>query len=336
MNFKGIDICCPQCRGELDRPRESELVCRACSHRFPVLLDIPDLRIFPDPYVDVETERQKAFRIAERFHEFDFRGLVDFYYSITDVVKPELAEKYKASLFAAEARARSWLAAWEADAGGPGTALVEIGCGTAPLLLAAKNYKLRVGVDIAFRWLVMGKKRLADAGLDLPLICACAEALPFRAPFCDRAVADSTIEHFTDQPKALAEIHRVMRLGAYLYIATPNRFTLGPDPQTKIWMGTWLPKKWTDAIVVRSGGLAPQRTLLTRSGLEKLLRGVGFDEIKILLPTFPEEQRRYLSKTLRWLVRAYDLAGALPVSRQLLFLFGPLFLATARKPPASH
>ncbi len=331
MNFKGVEICCPHCRGEINRPSESELACIACSRRFPVLLDIPDLRIFPDRYQDVEAERRKAFRVAERFHEFDFRGLVEFYYSITDVVKPALAEKYKSSLFAAEPRARAWLAAWEAATGGAGTTLLEIGCGSAPLLLAAKHYKLRAGVDIAFRWLVMGKKRLDDAGLDLPLICACAEALPFRKEFCDRVVADSTLEHLTDQEKALSEAARVMHPGGYLYVATPNRFSLGPDPQTKIWAGSWLPQKWTAAIVTQQGGLAPMRRLLSKGALARLLREAGFTDVKIYLPTFPKEQSALFSAGMRAVVMLYHLFLKLPVARQLMTMVGPVFLSVARK-----
>ena len=45
-----------------------------------------------------------------------------------------------------------------------GTAL-DLGCGTAPLSIAAtKRYKVVAGVDIAFRWLVVAKKRVAEMG----------------------------------------------------------------------------------------------------------------------------------------------------------------------------
>lgn len=278
MDFKGIDICCPACRGELERPGDAEMVCRGCARRYPVVLDIPDLRLAPDPYIGIEEERAKVDKLAARFGDFDFEGFVNFYYSMTSVVPPQHAQAYTRGLLAGVERARAWLDDWEAAAGGAEGhgALVEIGCGTAPLLVAAESYQPRVGVDIALRWLLVAKKRLEQAGQEVPLLCAGAEALPFRERQFDRVVMDSALEHVRDQRRTLEEARRVLFSSGCVFLATPNRFSAGPDPQTGIWCGSWLPERWTAAIVRRQGGIPPVRHLLSESELLFLLLEAGF------------------------------------------------------------
>lgn len=343
MNFHGIDIICPHCRGELDRASEDEIACIACNRRYPVVLGIPDLRVFRDPYIELDEERAKAKRLAERYTDYDFAGLVEFYYSISPLVPPHHARKYARSLLAAGARARGWLETWEAACGAgrdvrstaPRDTLLDLGCGTGPLLVAAENYSLRVGVDLAFRWLVVGKKRLMEAGLELPLICACAEALPFRNAIFTTVAADSVVEHLRDQRTSFTEVFRVMQPGGCFFLATPNRFSVGPDPQTGIWAGSLLPLSWTQAIVRRQRGLAPLRHLLSARELKYLLFNAGFEGTKLMLPSIPPGQRAHFPAHIRFLMALYDLARRLPLSRHLLLAIGPMFHAISRK-PAGH
>ncbi len=335
-------LCCPHCRGDLAQPGAHQLQCVACGRNFPVVLDIPDLRVAPDPYIGFDEERAKVEKLAARFADFDFEGFVEFYYGITSVVPPKHAQEYKRGLMAGVARAESWLQAWESErrrsTSSPAAAepqqasLLEIGCGTGPVLAAATNYASRIGVDIALRWLVVAKKRLEQERLDVPLVCACAEALPFRDGAFDRVVCDSALEHFRDQSEGLAQIHRVMRPQAALFIATPNRFSIGPDPQTGIPAGSLLPASWTAAIVTRQGGIPPKRRLLSARKLHELLADSGFRDIRLFLPTIPPAQRAHFSALMRAAIAAYDLARRAPVSRHLLRLIGPLFQAIARKP----
>jgi uncharacterized protein YbaR (Trm112 family) len=138
LYFKGIEICCPACRGGLGwlAGPGSALRCGDCGQHYPVICGIPDLRVFPDPYVDMEADRAKGLQVAEQLGNFDFAGLVDFYYSITSIVPPQHAHQYKRGLLAGVPRAETALRAWEAVSPSGGKAnnsekLLEIGAGLA-------------------------------------------------------------------------------------------------------------------------------------------------------------------------------------------------------------
>lgn len=337
MIFNGIEIRCPHCRGDLREPDSAELRCAGCARRFPVVLGIPDLRVFPDPYIDAEADRAKGLEVAARFADLGFAELVAFYYSITPAVPPAHARRYTRGVLAGRARAEATLTGWEAAAGAGGPsrdgALLDVGCGTGPLLVAAAgHFAGLVGVDIAFRWLVVAKKRLAEAGLDLPLICACAEALPFPDGTFDRVAADSVLEHVNDQRRVLAECYRVLRPGGLLCVSTPNRWSLGPDPQVGIWAGGLLPQRWVAAYVRRIGGIPPRRRLLSVRSLSRLIREAGFGPPRVLLPDVPPDQRRQFGAATRLVIDLYRLATRLPLSRRLLYSIGPLLHAVATKP----
>jgi SAM-dependent methyltransferase/uncharacterized protein YbaR (Trm112 family) len=337
MIFKGIELCCPICKSDLveSGAPEKALVCGPCGRRFPIVLGIPDLRVFADPYIDIEADRAKGLRIAERCDDFDFAGLVDFYYSITPAVPPKHARQYTRGLLAAEARAAAALDAWHsvADDGPPPATLLEIGCGTGPLLVAAsKRGPLRlIGIDIAFRWLAVAKKRLAEAGLDLPLICACAEALPFPSGQFDRVVAESAIEHLQDQRQALSEVGRVMRRGGGLFLSTPNRFSLGPDPHVGLWGGGFLPRRFLDLYARQLGAVPPRRHLLSRRALTALLEESGFRRAVVFLPDVSPIQRAQFRPLARTAIDVYHRLKRLPATRPILNLVGPTFFAVCEE-----
>jgi SAM-dependent methyltransferase len=199
------------------------------------------------------------------------------------------------------------------------------------LVAAASKCKKLIGVDISFRWLTVGRKRLQEAGLDIPLICACAEALPFPGPAFDRVASESTVETLDDQGKAMRECHRVMQPGARIFLSTPNRFSLGPDPHLGTWMGGWLPDRWVAAIAARQNAIPPQRRLLSPASLGSLLRAAGFVDLRIAAPDIAPAQRAQFSGAAGAAIDAYRLARRLPVASHLLRWIGPLLHAEARK-----
>ena len=353
MIFQGIEICCPHCRGDLrevDRQAE-ELVCVSCDRRYPVLLGIPDLRVFSDPYIAVVADRAKGLQIADRLGDLSFLELVDYYYSITPVVPPRHARQYTRGLMAGVARAEAALTSWEdaagmtdqpvafpqQDGGSMTGSFLDVGCGTAPLLVAAaraRGLDKLVGVDIAFRWLAVAKKRLSEEGLVVPLICACAEALPFPDGAFDRIALDSVLEHVQDQRAVLNECYRALGSGGHLFVSTPNRYSLGPDPHAGILAGGFLPDAWVAAYVRRQGGIPPKRHLLSIRSLGALIRQAGFHSLHIFLPGITPGQRSHFGPFARFLIDMYHVAIHIPISRQVLHWIGPLLRAVSQKPSA--
>jgi ubiquinone/menaquinone biosynthesis C-methylase UbiE len=339
MNFQGIALCCPCCRSKLAERNSELFACTGCDLRFPVILGIPDLRLFPDPYIEAAADVQKGERIGHRLGDLSFEELVDYYYSTTDAVPPHHARQYKRGLMSAVGRAEGALNSWQQLIGegarARGESVLDIGCGTAPLTVAAVGrFAEIVGVDISFRWLVVAKKRLMEAGVRAPLICACAEALPFPDGSFDRAVFDSSLETSQDQRKAVREGRRVLRKGGVLCISTPNRYSLGPDPHIGLWAGGYLPDRWLEAYARRQNAVPPRRNLLSARSLQSLLTDAGFEDIGIALPQVPSEQRRHFRASMRLLIDGYHVARRLPVSRDVLRWIGPTVHAVARKPSA--
>ena len=280
MIFKGVALACPSCKSELT-DCGSSLNCSVCGKVFPIISGIPDLRVFPDPYIGFDADREKAIKLASMWEVLDFKGMVQYYYENTQVVPAQHAYLYSRGLLSAGERAVSTLDGWLKETSlpaNPGGSFLEIGCGTAPLLIAAAGrYDRVVGIDIALRWLILARKRLDESGLDLPILCACAEALPFPDSSFHCVASESTLEHLADQPRALREAHRVLGEPGYFFATTPNRFTLGPDPQTGIIAGTYLPKQLTAYLVERQGGIPPKRNLLSGRKLKAMIVDAGHE-----------------------------------------------------------
>ena len=150
--------------------------------------------------------------------------------------------------------------------------------------------------------------------------------------------AESTLEHVRDQHRTLAESQRVMRPAGYLCISTPNRYSLGPDPQAGLWAAGFLPERWVAAYVGWQGGIPPKRQLLSVQSLSRVIQMAGFCQPRIMLPDVPVGQRNHFGKGTRVLIRVYHIAKRLPVSRHLLQWIGPLLHAIAQKPgiPTGH
>ena len=164
---------------------------------------------------------------------------------------------------------------------------------------------------------------------NIPLICACAEALPFREDSFDNVVADSVIEHTKSQSEVLLEARRVMGNNGQFFMSTPNRFSIGPDPHTGLPAGSMLPNSVTASLVRMQGGIPPKRRLLSIMSMIGLLRQSGYGQFKIFLPDVPEEQRVLFPSPMKQIIGMYNRVKNFPVTKQMLYLFGPLLYAVA-------
>ena len=275
-----MEFVCPACRVEVASGAQSYR-CAACSREYPVIAGIPDFRLEPDPYIGIVEDREKGVRLEEFARDHSFRELLQHYYGITPEDPADLAAHWIRRCLAEEEIARHVLADWIPDVHG---SLLDIGCSTGALLAAASPRGAGlVGVDVAFRWLVIGKTRLREAGVDAALVCANAEALPFAEGSFGGVTATDVLEHTRDARKAISEARRVLSPGGSSLWTTNNRWSPLPDPHVHLWGIHYLPVRWQAPYVAwRRRDLHPYRIRL-RSAREwfRLFSEAGFRDARV-------------------------------------------------------
>lgn len=97
-----------------------------------------------------------------------------------------------------------------------GERLLDVGCGTATLLLAAKAHTPTieaVGIDTDERVLALARKKIAESKLKVEILQARAEHLPFPPNSFDIVMSTLTFHHLPTEVKkrAMQEIYRVLK-----------------------------------------------------------------------------------------------------------------------------
>src|SRR5688572_20765956 len=217
---------CPRCHAGLDATNE-RYRCASCAADYPVVLGIPDFRIFPDPWIGLEDDRNKARRLARLVENQPFADAVRTYWELTPDTPRPLAARFTSSVLEAEARASEWLEWLErAEGQAPAGPWLDIGCGTGGLLAAAAARGIgMMGVDVALRWLVVAGRRDGLSERTDSLVCANGEHLPFAPGTFGRVLSVSTLEHCRDAERLVADARRVLRRGGVLCVKTVNRYS---------------------------------------------------------------------------------------------------------------
>ncbi len=327
-----VTFCCPSCRGRLI-VSPGAYRCAACERSYPIVVGIPDFRLAPDPYISLEEEYEKARLLAEEANRRSFEDLLRFYWDITPDVPRELAERYIGYAVEGERRGHAYLTEIDTrlKAHLRGEACLDVGCGTGGFLLAARSrFRRLVGIDIALRWLVIARKRLAGTGENVTLVCCSAEHLPFPAGTFEAAVCIDVLEHAQNPQATLMMTARALQPEGVLYIVTPNRFSLGPEPCVRVWGVGFLPRSLASRYVHRVTG-RPYRLihLLSVFELKRMLAYAGLRRLAIfpgLIPAY-NGQSRFMSM----LFRVYDALRRHPIMARLLLVGGPYLEAVARR-----
>ena len=334
---------CPTCRSAL-RPSANpvddvmRLECPGCRARWPVRFGIPDLRPagIEDPYLSRDDDLRAAERLFERAQTGGFPDALAAYYETNEKVSAAQARQFIAGTMAAEERARAVLATWRDWCGvpfaGDGATLVDVGCGTGPLLVASHAPDVRlVGIDVGLRWLVLAAARLRDRGAHALLVCAGAHRLPLADAGVDVVASESLLENAPPAAGTIAEAHRVLRPGGWLCLTTANRWSLGPDPHVGFPLGGWLPEGMVRAWATRRGMVPPRRRLLRAGDLERLIASPAFEQRRIGPPPVTDAQRAGASPVIRAAIDAYRLVSRSVAGRAALVAVGPSLLAVARR-----
>lgn len=324
-------IICPGCGSEPLGGPES-WTCPGCGAAYRGLRGIIDLRTAEDGFLSNRDDWDYARRLDGDFDRLDFRGLLDRYFDLSPGITPDLRRRQVAHILTASDRVRHWLDALgpSADAG----PLLDLGCGSGSFLAASGGSgRPLAGVDIALRWLIVARKRLDEEGLsDIPLACGCAERLPFADKTFAGVVAGDVIEHVADQAATLAEAHRVLRPGGRLFLASPNRFSLSPEPHVQVWGVGYLPRAWMISYVrmVSDGDFRAIRTLGSGEW-KRLLQRSPFGGGSVVAPGLPAADLGQFGPIKRRLARAYNRAVASPIGQIAARAIGPLFHVTCSR-----
>jgi 2-polyprenyl-3-methyl-5-hydroxy-6-metoxy-1,4-benzoquinol methylase len=325
---------CPACRSSVSPDGES-LRCDGCGRRFGYVAGVADLRLeYPDPYSSLEDDVNAAEALAARSSEVDLAGLLREHWRMSG--KPEaLVERFVTGDINALERAESYLEAVERRLGRPlgsGDRVLEVGCGAAALAVsAAGRGSAAVASDISMRWLVLARKRIEEAEVDVDLVCCAVETLPFPDESFDVVIAGDVVEHVSDQRLFARECARTLAPGGMLFLATPNRFSLGLEPHVRLWGVGFLPR-WAARRYVERVRKAPYRhvRLLSSFALRRLLRREGF-RVAIESPAVPVASQRLSHGLELRLVRLYNAVRGVGLVRLGLLVIGPFFHVFAVK-----
>jgi len=123
-------------------------------------------------------------------------------------------------------------------------------------------------------------------GIQLPIIAAAGEHLPYRSGIFDLVICLDVLEHVADAPAVLREMYRVLRPGGHVLTTVPNRHAFR-DPHYHLPLINWLPRGLAERIVERTGRTKTGGLLQDRQGLsdlntytwgqfEQLARSIGY------------------------------------------------------------
>ncbi len=328
---------CPACLGPLELGPD-DWRCGSCDRSGRSLRGIPDLRTVEDIYLPNADDWCFARRLEASFDRLDFRGLLDLYFDLSPEIGPDQRARQVEHILTAPARASSWI-----EALGPGLPVgpwLDLGCGSGSFLAAVGRDRTTIGLDVAMRWLLVARKRLDEEGLgQVRLVCGNAERMPFRDGTFAAVVAGDVIEHVADQPATLAESHRVLMPGGRLFLATPNRLSLAPEPHVGVWGVGFLPRRWMGPYVrlARRRDFRAIRTL-SYAGWTRLLRSSPFGGGSIACPMLPAADLEAMRPLKRRLAATYNRLTRSGPGQSLMRAIGPLFHVVATRgdaPPPS-
>ena len=332
-SLRDVEFVCPLCRASLD-VLENGYNCSACQKTYTLHDGIPDFRVFPDPFLNFQEDFERTEIVLAGLEKYDLEKLLTYYWSFSDITPEDLRPKFVRSAMLGEQKAQPILnLIKENTADFSSKKVLEIGSGTGNfLILAAPQFKQVVGADIGMRWLHVSRRRFMDKGVPVPpLVCCCAEFLPFADDSFDFATAISAFEFIGDQPKALAELDRTLGKNGEVYLNSVNRFSIARDPYAYLWGIGFLPRSLQARYVFWRRGASYENVRTLSYGEFGRMSRTHFPDGKFALPDVAPEMLEQFSRFTRLQVRAYRLAKKLPVFSNMLKWFGPGWNIRLRK-----
>ncbi len=326
------ELACPTCYGPLEL-RPDAWRCPSCGASNRSLRGIPDLRTREDLYLSNAEDWAFALKLDAAFDRLDFRGLLELYFDLSSEVAPDQRARQIGHILTASARVTQWVDALGPDL--PQGPWLDLGCGSGSFLAAIGPERAMIGLDVAMRWLLIARKRLDEEGMThVRLVCGNAEQMPFRGESFAAVVAGDVIEHVANQPGTLAESYRVMKPGGRIFLASPNRFSVAPEPHVGVWGVGFLPRRWMGPYV-RALRRRDFRAIRTLSYTEwtRLVRRSPFGQGSIVCPSLTLADLGGMSRVKRGLALVYNRLVRSWIGQRLMRAVGPLFHVVATRSP---
>ncbi|MEO5589624.1 MAG: methyltransferase domain-containing protein [Gemmatimonadaceae bacterium] len=321
-------LVCPDCKGPLEvtGPGWS---CHHCARDYPLRRGIPDFRLAPDPYISIKDELGKIEKLFRGPHK-SFRELLSAYYVLSPENPPSLNKHYIGAMEAAVARGRGMLARHALlFPSGSKDSLLELGCGTGGLLVSSRErFAHAVGVDVALRWILMGRERMRELGIEVPLLCANAEALPFASETFDAVLADAVLEHVRDVAAARDETLRMLKPGGAFFFVTNNRYSILAEPHLRIPAFGLLPR----AVMERVAWSARKTPYKARLLSLRELRGLFGRIATIALPSYGPGELGPQNERIRRIWASLSRSGLV---RAFVWPIAPQYFVSGSKTPAN-
>lgn len=120
--------------------------------------------------------------------------------------------------------------------------ILDLGSGRGDFLIeCAKRGAKALGAEKNEDYIEISCEKARENGVNIEIIKAEAENLPFENNSFDFINASELIEHVENPQKVLEEIYRVLIRGGKCYISVPNRFGF-KDPHFKLYSINYLPR----------------------------------------------------------------------------------------------
>jgi ubiquinone/menaquinone biosynthesis C-methylase UbiE len=159
-------------------------------------------------------------------------------------------------------------------------------------------------------------------GLQLPIVVASGEELPYPFEQFDLVVCLDVLEHVADIEAVMNEIYRVLKPGGATLTSVPNRHAFR-DPHYHLAFINWLPRPLAERIIRMAGRSKEQGPLRDRQGLSelntytweefaRLAKGLGFgvrDQVYQRITSGEIRQLRSWRRALLKALRKTELLG---------------------------
>ncbi len=320
---------CPRCRAAVERHGDA-YHCTACPGRYPIVLGIPDFRLYEDPLIPLADDYRKGEKLLRAAEQRSFAEMVAYYWTLPTYpyTPPALSARFVEHVLSDAERIEGY-----ADLLGTGRSFVDVGCGAGMLVQwANRRFPISVGADVGFRWLVIARHGLVERGFPANVVCCCADALPFADGVFDSVASVALLEHVPDAAAAMTHFARVASPRGRVFTWTSNRFSLAPEPHVRVWGVGFLPRRMMPRYVRWRSGLAYEKKhLVSRWELARAYRRAGLHRIRFAAPRVTAADTAAMGGAERMGARLWEGARRVPLVHRLGLPWFPVLQAVATR-----